>query len=161
MACCSITMLQAQKPGVSEQDKKFTECALKDNLTALKFSELALQKGFSPEVKDLAEHVVADQKKSDDLLRKLATERSIPLVTEMDEAHQKDYKKLSDKEGEAFDMAYTECMAKDHKNTIDAYEKESKKGENTELTAFAINALPGLTHQKNMAEETCKKLKKK
>lgn len=161
IACLGIISLQAQNSGVSKQDKDFTECALKANVKEQKFSELALRKGFSPEVKELAQHMMADHKKADDLLRELASGRSIALVTDLDEESKKDYEKLSDKEGEAFDMAYTECVAKDHKKLVDEYEKQSKKGENTELRAFANNTLPSIIHHKDMADETCKKLKKK
>lgn len=153
--------LSAQHPGVSSQDKEFTHCALQANVTELKFSELALRKGFSPEVKELAQHMVNDHKKADALLRELATGRSIALVSDLDEESKKEYEKLSKKEGEAFDRAYTDYVAKEHKKLVSEYEKQSKKGENTELRAYANNTLPSVIHHKNMADETCNKLKKK
>lgn len=161
VACLGLMKMQAQNPEISKQDKEFAESALKANMMELKFSELAVTKGFSPAVKELAQHMITDHKKADDLLRELVASKSITVPTELDADNEKDFKKLSDKEGEAFDKAYTEQMATSHKKVIDLYEKETKKGENTELRAFATNTLPSINHHKNMTEQTCKKLKKK
>lgn len=161
LACIGIMKLNAQNPGVSQQDKSFAEMALMGNLKELKYSQLALNKGFSPEVKELAQHIVEDHKKADDLLRQITAGKSITVPSALDADEQKDFEKLSNKEGEDFDKAYTDCMVKDHKKTIRAYEKETKKGENTEFRAFATNTLPSIIHHKNMAEETCKKIGKK
>lgn len=161
IACIGITTLNAQNPEISKQDKEFAESALMGNLMELKLSELASNKGFSPEVKDLASHMINDHKKNDEVLRQIATNKSIPMGVKLDDAHQKDYDMLSAKEGEDFDKSYAEYMVKEHKSAIDIYDKETKKGENTELRAFATNTLPSLNHHKDMAEETCKKLKKK
>ena len=161
ITCFGVIVLKAQNPEISKQDKEFAEFALNANVAELKFSELATTKGFSPEVKELAQHMLADHKKADDLLKKITTGKSIPSTNQLNEEQQKDYDKMKDMEGEAFDKAYTECMVKDHKKAIDNYEKETKKGENTELRAFAINTLPSLNHHKNLADETCKKIKKK
>lgn len=160
-ACFAFVALQAQNPGVSQQDREFVECASMDNLMEMKLSEMGSNKGFAPEVKELSSHMMGDHKKTDATLQQLASARSITVATQLDEEREKDLKKLSDKEGEAFDMAFTEYVIKSHKKAIDAYEKEAKKGENTELRAFANNSLTGLNHHKNMANETCKKLKSK
>jgi putative membrane protein len=160
-ACFGITLGRAQVQEVSKQDREFAEYAQMANLMEQKLSEMALRKGFSPEVKELAQHVIEDNKRADELLRVLAANRSITILTKLDDKHQKDYDKLSDKVGEDFDKCYTERMLKEHKDAADAYEKEAKKGENTELRAFATNALPNVIHHKNMSDETCKKLKKK
>lgn len=161
IACFGFMALQAQNPGVSKQDRAFAEEALEANLWEMKLSQLAVNKGFAPEVKELAQRMAEDHKKADDLLRQLASERSITAPSQLTFKQQDDYKKMSDKEGEAFDKAYTECMLKDHKKTISLYEKETKKGENTELRAFATNALPALNLHRNLADETCKKLQHK
>lgn len=161
IAFSAVGVLQAQNPGISEQDREFVTCASMDNLMEMKLSEMGSNKGFSPEVKELATHMMNDHKKTDATLTQLASARSMTVATRLDEEREKDLKKLSDKEGEDFDMAFTEYVIKSHKKAIDAYEKEAKKGENTELRAFANNSLTGLNHHKNMADETCKKLKKK
>jgi len=161
IACFAMTTLQAQNPEISKQDREFAEFALNTNLVELKFSELATTKGFSPEVKNLAQQIITDHKKADDLLKQITAGKSVSAPTQLSEDQQKDYNKLKDMEGEAFDKAYTDCMVKDHKKAIDQYEKQTKKGNNTELRAFATNTLPSLNHHKNMADETCKKMKKK
>lgn len=161
VACLGLMKMQAQNPEMSKQDKDFAESALKANMMELKFSELAVNKGFSPAVKEMAEHMITDHKKADNLLRQLVASKSITMPTQLDEENEKDFKKLSDKEGEEFDKCYTDKMASSHKEVIELYEKETKKGENTELRAFATNTLPSINHHKNMTEETCKKLKKK
>lgn len=159
-ACFTFTLGRAQVQEVSKQDKEFAEYAQMANLMEQKLSELAMRKGFSPEVKEFAQHVIEDNKRADELLRLLANQRSITILNKLDAEHQKEYDKLSDKVGEDFDKCYTDRMLKEHKEAVDAYEKQTKKGDNTELRAFATNALPNVIHHKNMADETCQKLKK-
>ncbi len=161
IACLGTSPIWAQHPEISDQDKQFAEAALDADLMELKLSEMAVNKGFSPEVKELAQHMIEDHKKADALLKEMAVAKSIPMSTKLDDAQQKEYDKLSDKAGEDFDKSYTDYMVSHHKKTIDLYEKETKKGENTELRAFATNTLPTLNHHRNLSQDLCSKLKKK
>jgi len=153
--------LQGQNPEISEQDREFAEKAMSNSLMKLKLAELATNKGFSKPVKDLATQILNDHKKADDVLREIATNKSIPIQNKLDDDQQKRYNTLADKVGEDFDRAYTDWVVDAHKDAISHYETETKKGENTELRAFATNALPSLVKHKNMAEQTCKKIRKK
>ena len=160
VACFGITLGHAQMQEISKQDKEFAEKAQMNNLMEQKLSEMAMRKGFAPEVKELAQHMLANER-GHNLLRELSTNKSIPVYNKLDDEHQKAYNEMDVKSGEEFDKAYTECMVKDHKDALDLYEKQAKKGENTELRAFAINSQPSLVSHRNLAEETCKKLKDK
>jgi len=161
VACFGLMKMQAQNAQVSIQDKEFTESALRANMMKVKFSELAVNKAFSPAVKELAQNMLNDHKKADDLLRQLAESKAITMPTQLDEDDEKEFKKLSDKEGEDFDKFYTDHTASEQNKIINLYEKQTKKGENTELRAFATNTLPSINHHKNITDQTCKKLKKK
>lgn len=161
IACLICLGLRSQNPEVSKQDREFVACAAMDNLMEIRLSELAGRKGFSPEVKELAIHLSDDHKKTDALLKQLASARSLTVATELDEEHQKELKKLDDKEGEDFDKCFTDYIVKSHKKAIKEYEKEADKGDNTELRAFANNTLTSMNHHKNLADATCEKLKKK
>ncbi|MDF2455219.1 MAG: outer membrane protein-like protein [Cytophagaceae bacterium] len=55
---------------------------------------------------------------------------------------------------------FIDLMVSDHKDDIDLFEKESEKGNDPELKAFAASKLPTLKHHLQMAEDAKEALKK-
>jgi putative membrane protein len=66
---------------------------------------------------------------------------------------------LSLKSGAEFDKAYADLMVKDHKEDVDEFKKESEKGNDPELRAWAGETLPTLEHHLKMAESNADALK--
>jgi putative membrane protein len=74
-------------------------------------------------------------------------------------AGQKNYDKLSDLSGDKFDKEYITIMIDDHKKAVNAFEKESKKGDADDLKSFAARTLPALQHHLEQAQSLERDLK--
>ena len=70
----------------------------------------------------------------------------------MDEKHQKDLTKFSSLSGAAFDREYTKMMVSDHRKDVSEFEKQSTRGTDADLKAFATKTLPTLQEHLQMAE---------
>lgn len=153
-ACFSI---QAQK--VSDADQEFAKGAAGDGMLEVRLGQLAQAKGSTNVVKELGKMMEKDHSKANEELKALASRKNIVLPSALNEKQQEKYDKLAAKEGKDFDKAYSECMVDAHKEAIDKFEKESKKGDDTELKNWATTTLPTLKHHKEMSESTNKSLK--
>jgi putative membrane protein len=156
----SVYCIQAQNK-VSDRDIRFVKKASESNLAEIRMGELARTNASSADVKQLGQHMVDDHTKSNSDLKSLAAKKNITLSTSVSDKQQKSYSKLSKKQGEDFDKAYSKCMVKDHKKNICLFKKEAKKGKDPEIKAWASNSIPTLEHHKQMAKETCKSVRKK
>ncbi len=83
------------------------------------------------------------------------------LPASLDKHHQKMVDKLSKKSGADFDRAFMKQMVKDHKDVVKAFEKESKKGTDPDLKAFAAKTLPTLQDHLQSANQINDQLKSK
>jgi len=93
-------------------------------------------------------------------LKALAAEKHIVIPDNMSEKCQKEVSDLEEKKGKEFDKAYADLMVKDHKDDIDEFKKESEKGNDAQVSAWAKNKIPVLEHHLMMAEDAQKKLEK-
>jgi putative membrane protein len=74
------------------------------------------------------------------------------LPTALDEKHQKDVTKLSAMSGADFDRAYSKMMLSDHNKDVKEFEKQSTKGADPDIKAFASKTLPTLQEHLQMAK---------
>ena len=81
----------------------------------------------------------------------LASSKGMTLPTALDEKHQKDVTKLSAMSGAEFDRAYSKMMLSDHTKDVKEFEKQSTKGGDPDLKAFASKTLPTLQEHLQMA----------
>jgi putative membrane protein len=73
--------------------------------------------------------------------------------------HQEMVSKLSALSGAEFDRKYMEHMVKDHEKDVAAFERESTKGSDADLKAWAAKTLPTLREHLQMARDTQMKVK--
>ena len=81
----------------------------------------------------------------------IASAKGITLPTAIDDKHRNDVTKLSAKTGADFDKDFSKMMLKDHEKAVDLFEKQSTKGTDPELKAFAAKTLPALQEHLQMA----------
>jgi putative membrane protein len=70
-----------------------------------------------------------------------------------------DTDKWEKRSAKSFDEEYMEKMVSDHKDAVDLFEKEAKKGDDVQLTAFASKTLPTLQAHLAKAQDLKKMLK--
>jgi putative membrane protein len=143
---------QTGMANLSSQDRDFIMDAAMGGLMEVELGHVAAQKGMSDAVKQFGQRMVDDHSKANTELMTLASGKGITLPTAMDEKHQKDVTKLSAMSGAEFDRAYSRMMLSDHKKDVSEFEKQSTKGTDADLKAFASKTLPTLQEHLQMAQ---------
>ena len=143
---------QAGMSNMSSQDHDFVMDAAMGGLMEVELGRIAAQKGMSDAVKQFGQRMVDDHSKANEKLMSLASSKGMTLPTALDEKHQKDVTKLSAMSGAEFDRAYSRMMLSDHNKDVKEFEKQSTKGGDADLKAFASKTLPTLQEHLQMAK---------
>lgn len=129
-----------------EADTKFAVAAADGGMMEVEASKLALTKATAANVKDFAKMMVNDHGAANAELKDAAAKKNISLPVALSDDKQKKYNDLAGKKGADFDKAYVDCMIDGHKDAIDAFQKESEKGNDADLRTWATGKLPTLQH---------------
>ncbi len=142
---------QAGMASMSSPDRDFLMDAAMGGLMEVELGRIAAQKGMSDSVKQFGQRMVDDHSKANEELMSLASSKGVTLPTALDEKHQKDVTKLSAMSGAEFDRAYSKMMLSDHTKDVKEFEKQSTRGADPDLKAFASKTLPTLQEHLQMA----------
>jgi putative membrane protein len=143
---------QTGMANMAAQDHNFLMDAAMGGMLEVELGRLATQKGASDAVKQFGQRMVDDHGKANQELMSLAQSKGITLPTEIDEKHKKDMTKLSALTGADFDREYGKMMLSDHRKDVSEFEKQSTRGTDADLKAFASKTLPTLKEHLKMAE---------
>jgi putative membrane protein len=135
-----------------EDDTKFAVSAADGSMLEVELGKLAQTNGSAPQVKDLGKMMVDDHSKAGDELKALAQQKNISLPAAMSEDKREKYDDLAAKKGKDFDQAYTDFMVSEHKDVIDAFQKEADKGNDADIKAWAAGKVAALQHHLEMAQ---------
>jgi len=143
---------QTGMANMAAQDRNFLMEAAMGGMMEVELGRLAAQQGMNDAVKQFGQRMVDDHSKANQELMSLAQSKGITLPTTIDEKHQKDMTKLQGLSGADFDREYTKMMLSDHRKDVSEFEKQSTKGMDADLKAFASKTLPTLQEHLQMAE---------
>jgi len=146
----SATGDQAGMAGMSSKDRDFLMDTAMDGLMEVELGRLAAQQGASDAVKKFGQKMVDDHTQANTELTTLATSKGVTLPTSIDDKHRQDVTKLSAMQGADFDRAYAKMMLKDHEKAVSNFEKQSTKGTDPDVKAFAAKTLPTLQEHLTM-----------
>lgn len=138
--------------GMSSDDHKFVMEAAMGGLMEVELGRVAAQQGASDAVKQFGQRMVDDHSKANTELTTLATSKGMTLPTELDEKHKAEVTKLSAMSGAEFDRAYGKLMLSDHTKDVKEFEKQSTRGSDPDVKAFAAKTLPTLQEHLQMAK---------
>jgi putative membrane protein len=142
---------QAGMGTLSSQDQKFLMDAAISGMKEVQAGRMAAQLGSSDAVKQFGRTMVEHHTKANTELMSLAQSKGVTLPTAMEDKHRSDMSKLQAQRGADFDRAFAKMMLKDHEKAVDLFEKESTKGGDADLKAFASSTLPTLQEHLSMA----------
>jgi putative membrane protein len=142
-----------------EKDADFVAEAVAMNYAEIDMANLGSQRSSNPEVKSIAQMLVADHTKNLAELKALAQSKSITVPVEAKESDKNDLKKLSDENGKDFDKKWLEKMEDAHDKAINKFEKRADKGEDADIKAFAAKTLPHLKMHKDKIDACQDKVK--
>ena len=144
---------QQSVESMPKSDKKFVKEVAEGSRTEIELGKLAHEKASGEVVKDFAKRLVEDHSKASKALEEAAAKANIQVPTEIQRKAQKAHEKLSKLSGAEFDRAFAKLMVKEHKNDVEAFEKQSRTGESPEIRAFAANTLPTIQEHLRLAEQ--------
>jgi putative membrane protein len=142
---------QTGMANMTANDRDFIMDAAMGGMIEVELGRMATQQGMSEAVKQFGQRMVDDHSKANQELMSLASSKGITLPTTIDEKHRKDITKLQAMSGAEFDRAYSKMMLSDHKKDVSEFEKQSTKGTDPDLKAFASKTLPTLQEHLQMA----------
>jgi len=143
---------QTGMANMTSQDHDFIMDAAMGGMMEVELGRIAVQNGASEAVKQFGQRMVDDHSKANEELMTLATSKGITLPTTLDEKHKEHLTKFSSMTGADFDRAYGKEMLSDHRKDVSEFEKQSTKGTDPDLKAFATKTLPTLREHLQMAE---------
>jgi putative membrane protein len=143
---------QAAMGNLNSQDQDFLMDAAIGGMMEVELGRRAVQQGASDAVKQFGQRMVDDHSKTNTELKSLASSKGVTLPTEIDEKHRREMAKIANLTGADFDRAYAKMMLSDHKKDVSAFEKQSMKGTDADIKAFATKALPTLQEHLQMAQ---------
>ena len=143
---------QAGMGNMASRDRDFLMDAAMGGLMEVELGRLAAQQGASDAVKQFGQRMVDDHGAANQELMSLASSKGITLPTELDEKHRAHVTKMSSMTGADFDREYVKMMVSDHRKDVSEFEKESRRGTDADLKAFAGKTLPTLQEHLRMAE---------
>lgn len=149
----------AQNDKVDRDTRQFFEEAAQGGMAEVELGKLASDKTSHADVKKFAEMMVQDHTKANQQLMQLANKHGVTPPTELEGKHKKAQERLSGLSGDGFDKSYMDQMVKDHKETIDLFEKQAKRGKAADVKQFAEQTLPTLREHLKEAQRIQKSLK--
>lgn len=136
---------------MSSQDRDFVMDAAIGGLLEVELGRVAAQRGTSEAVKQFGQRMVDDHSAANQELMSVASSKGMTLPTALDEKHQESVTKLSAMSGAEFDRAYSKMMLKDHEKDVKEFERQSTKGVDADIKAFATKTLPTLQEHLQLA----------
>jgi putative membrane protein len=140
LALGSLHLASAQS--LSEQDNKFLQDAAKGGMMEVHMGQLGLERGASPAVKALSQHLVNDHSAANKELAALAKQKGVSLPG--DDAQMAASLPFATKNGDDFDKAFARTAVEDHQKDIAEFEKEARSGNDPDLKNWASKTLPTL-----------------
>lgn len=142
-----------------KDDADFAVKAADGGLAEVSAGQLAVKKASNQDVNDFGQMMIDDHSKANEELKALASQKGITLPTATSDEKTNDLQKLSEKTGADFDKAFMDQMVKDHKKTIDLFEKAEKNAKDADIRAFAQKTLPTLRSHLDRAQQLQDQLK--
>ena len=135
---------------VSSIDRDFVIRAAQGGFAEVGLSRLALERSTDNQVRQFARQMIKDHTDANRRLAQLAKAKGFSLPTDMDAEHKAIMAQLEKLTASSFDEAYMRVMEIDHQRTIDLFQSEARRGQNSDLKAFASNTLPTLREHLQM-----------
>jgi putative membrane protein len=137
---------------LSAADKDFMKNTAIAGMTEIKLGHVAEKNSSNKQVLDFAAKMISDHTNASNNLKKVASEKSVPLPASLDVKHQGIVDKLSKLKGAKFDNEYMKQMAEDHKAVVASIEAEQKVARDS-LKNFCDQTLPVVQGHLKMADD--------
>ncbi|MEO6982449.1 MAG: DUF4142 domain-containing protein [Edaphobacter sp.] len=122
------------------KDKMFLRAAAERSIAELKFSELAVEKAASEDVKAFGQKMIDDHAQLKTDLATVADAAGIRLPNDMNKEDQAQYEKLKALSGNDFETAYLTLMIKSHHRAMRDFRVEAMGSPDQDLAEFVTKS---------------------
>lgn len=136
---------------ISKEDRHFLRQAVTVSAAEVTLSQLALKTSSAAPVQYMAKRIVDDQTQVNRKLASLAWRYRVNVSAEPGPEVQQRARQLRTLHGSAFDQAYDEVIANDHRRAIDLFTAAARSA-NAEIRRLAEATLPTLDLHLKMAQ---------
>lgn len=143
--------MEVDTKGTAQTDATFLQEVDMAAMAMMAHSQLASSRASNPQVKALAQTLIADHAAMTPKLDRLAAAKKADDVKELDQARQLVVSRLEKLDGTKFDRAYVEQIVHETDNTIAFYEIRSKATQDDDVSAFISESLPVVHRQRDRA----------
>ena len=143
---------------LSNSDLQFMKKAAQSGLLEVQLGSLAADQAASEDVKKFGEEMVTDHSKANKELMQLASEKGVALSKELDAEHQAKVDRVSNLSGAEFDRMYMSEIVKEHEKDIEAFQRQSKEAQDSDLKEWASKTLPTLQDHMQKASNIAEKV---
>jgi putative membrane protein len=143
-----------------ERDAEFMVMAANQGMLTLEMSQIAQRKATSPDVKYVAQAIVAGHSNMQPEVKALADKKSIVLPASLGKDEARQVGELTALNGAAFDRKYLELLDNTHDKSIDAFDDMSEDAYDGDIRALAAKYLPILKNHRESAEKAADLLPK-
>jgi putative membrane protein len=137
---------------LAEPPQDFVKKAGVAGLYEVRAAELARDKAQSESVREFANMMLDDHRKTNEELRGLARKRSWNMPSEIDSKHAQLIDRLSKLSGADFEREYSQQQLQAHEQAVALFKQEGDKGTDPDLKAWAAGKVPTLEHHLHEAQ---------
>jgi putative membrane protein len=152
LACVRADDANDNRGQLSASDYKFAAAADRGGMMEVNLGQLAAQKSTDQNVRQFGQHMADDHGKVGKQLTDLASRKGATLPNDLSAEQQREVNRLSNLAGTEFDKAYMSLMVKMHKKDLKAFQHAAANADDTDLRAFATDAVPMIQDHLKMAE---------
>ena len=138
--CLAVATAHAQT-ALSEGDRAFIEQAAQGGHAEVSMGKSAAE-SKNPAISAFGKQMIADHGKMNDELAMLAKQKGFEPPASADMASQAKGALVDALPGKTFDSQYVSSQLDDHKETLALFENEARSGQDPELKALALKAIP-------------------
>ncbi len=129
----------------------FLNEAIQSNQLEIELSRLAVQKGETDRVKNLAQKMIEEHSLFDQKIKALANQKGVN-ITQDKAAHQSIITRLEGMQGMHFDQEFLKELEASHSRTVELYEDAAERVQDAEIQNFAARHLPTLKAHHALAD---------
>lgn len=151
---CGASIALGQAP--SDTDKHFVRDAIEDGNGEVQLGQLAQQKAGSADIKEFGQKMVTDHTKLGDQMKAVAEQIGVTVPSGTSVGGKATAAELKMLSGDSFDKAYIKAMVKNHRDDLQAFEKEATTGTSPAVRDAAKKGGMVVKHHLEMAEQIAK-----
>jgi putative membrane protein len=133
-------------------DQLFAHEASLDALAEVGVAKVAATRAQNAAVKQFASRMLDEHTKSREMIAAIGGANNAQVVSSLDPAHQRALEELTKLEGAAFDLTYIRGEVSEHQRTAQLYEWIICSGQDPSVTGYAMEVLPAVLRQLEMAQ---------